>query len=160
MSAGKPGLNDLALTTNGVLLAGQADALKAAGLGRITISLDTRQQDRFVKLTRFDQLEAVHAGIASAHRLFGHLKIDTVVIRGVNDDELIALVEYGRSVDGEVRFIEYMDVGGASRWSAVRVFPAAEILDRLRRYYGVITRLDEPGSSAPARRFALEGGTA
>jgi cyclic pyranopterin phosphate synthase len=58
-----------------------------------------------------------------------------------------------------VRFIEYMDVGGASRWSAVRVFPAAEILDRLRRYYGVITPLDEPASSAPARRFALEDGT-
>src|SRR5258707_2786076 len=159
MSAGKPGLNDLALTTNGVLLAGQADALKAAGLGRITISLDTRQQDRFVKLTRFDQLEAVHAGIASAHRLFGHLKIDTVVIRGVNDDELVALVEYGRSVNGEVRFIEYMDVGGASRWSPERVFSRSAILDALSRHYGAIVALDEPGSSAPAERFALADGT-
>src|SRR6185436_8949590 len=66
MIAGKPGLNDLALTTNGVLLAGQAEALKAAGLGRITVSLDTLQRERFVKLTRFDQLGAVQEGIASA----------------------------------------------------------------------------------------------
>src|SRR5882672_7278241 len=150
MIAAKHGLNDLALTTNGVLLADQVEALKSAGLGRITVSLDTLHRDRFMKLTRFDQLDAVHAGIAAARRAFGRMKIDTVVIRGVNDDELIALVEYGRSVDGEVRFIEYMDVGGASRWSAARVFSAGEILDRLRSYYGVITPLDEPRSSAPA----------
>ena len=159
MIAGKPGLNDLALTTNGVLLAGQADALKAAGLGRITVSLDTLQRERFVKLTRFDQLEAVHAGIAEAHRLFGRLKIDTVVIRGVNDDELVPLVEYGRSVNGEVRFIEYMDVGGASHWSADRVVSRAEMLTSLRRHYGLVTPIDEPGSTAPAERFALADGT-
>jgi len=157
--AGKPGLNDLALTTNGVLLAGQAEALKAAGLGRITVSLDTLQKERFVKLTRFDQLAAVQEGIASAHRLFGRLKIDTVVIRGVNDDELVPLVEYGRSVNGEVRFIEYMDVGGASRWSNDRVVSRAEMLERLRRHYGPVTPVDEPGSTAPAERFALADGT-
>jgi cyclic pyranopterin phosphate synthase len=159
MISGKPGLKDLALTTNGVLLAGQAEALQAAGLGRITVSLDTLQRDRFMKLTRYDQLEAVHEGIASAHRLFGRLKIDTVVIRGVNDDELVPLVEYGRSVNGEVRFIEYMDVGGASRWSGERVVSRAEMLESLRRHYGVITPVDEPGSTAPAERFALADGT-
>src|SRR5215210_8214575 len=77
MIAAKPGLNDLALTTNGVLLADQVDALKTAGLGRITVSLDTLQPDRFVRLTRFDQLEAVYAGITAAHRVFGTLKIDS-----------------------------------------------------------------------------------
>src|ERR1700704_1867763 len=87
MLAAKPGLRDLALTTNGVLLADQIDALKAAGLGRITVSLDTLRRDRFARLTRFDQLAAVREGLAAAHRVFGHLKIDTVVIRGVNDDE-------------------------------------------------------------------------
>src|SRR4249919_1952673 len=91
MIAAKPGLKDLALTTNGVLLAGQADALQAAGLARITVSLDTLDRARFVKLTRFDQLDAVHDGIAAAARVFGRLKIDTVVIRGVNDDELVPL---------------------------------------------------------------------
>ncbi len=159
MIAGKPGLKDLALTTNGVLLAEQIDALRAAGLGRITVSLDTLRRDRFLKLTRFDQLDAVHSGIAAARRVFGHLKIDTVAIRGVNDDELIPLIEYGRSVNGEVRFIEYMDVGGASRWSPERVFSRSAILDALSRHYGAIVALDEPGSSAPAERFALADGT-
>ena len=97
MIAARPGLKDLALTTNGVLLADQIDALKAAGLGRITVSLDTLHRDRFKTLTRFDELDAVHAGIASAQRVFGSLKLDTVVIRGVNDDELVALVEYATS---------------------------------------------------------------
>jgi cyclic pyranopterin phosphate synthase len=159
MIAAKPGLTDLALTTNGVLLAGQAEALKAAGLGRITVSLDTLHRDRFLKLTRFDQLEAVHAGITSAHRVFGGLKIDTVVMRGVNDDELAPLVEYGRSVNGEVRFIEYMDVGGASRWTAERVVSRREMLERLAHHFGVIVPIEEPGSTAPAERFALPDGT-
>src|SRR5476649_1230619 len=158
MIAAKPGLKDLALTTNGVLLADQIDALKAAGLGRITVSLDTLQRDRFVTLTRFDQLEAVHAGIAAASRTFGQLKIDTVVIRGVNDDELIPLIEYGRSLNGEIRFIEYMDVGGASRWSPDRVVSRQEILGALAHRYGVIVPVDEPGSSAPAEQYALEDG--
>jgi cyclic pyranopterin phosphate synthase len=165
MIASKRGLKDLALTTNGVLLADQADALQAAGLGRITVSLDTLRRDRFKTLTRFDQLDAVHAGIAAAHRVFGRLKIDTVVIRGVNDDELAALVEYGKSVNGEVRFIEYMDVGGASRWSPDRVVSRREMLDRLSRHYGGpggidgIDAIEDPGSSAPADRYALKDGT-
>ncbi len=159
MIAAKPGLNDLALTTNGVLLADQVDALKAAGLRRITVSLDTLHPDRFKKLTRFDQLEAVHAGIAGARRAFGHLKIDTVVIRGVNDDELISLIEYGRSVNGEIRFIEYMDVGGASRWSPDCVVSRHDMLETLARHYGAVAAVDEPGSTAPADRYALEDGT-
>src|SRR4029079_9788455 len=132
------GLNDLALTTNGILLSDQIDAIAAAGLGRITVSLDTLQRDRFIKLTRFDQLDAVHRGIASAQRVFGRLKIDTVVIRGVNDDEIVALVEYGRTVNAEVRFIEYMDVGGASRWSPDRVFSRGEMLAALSARFGRI----------------------
>jgi len=159
MIAAKPGLKDLALTTNGILLADQIDALKAAGLGRITVSLDTLQRDRFKALTRFDQLDAVHTGIAAAQRVFGRLKIDTVVIRGVNDDELIPLLEYGRSVDGEVRFIEYMDVGGASRWSPERVVSRREMLETLSRRYGAVVPIDEPGSTAPAERYALPDGT-
>ena len=159
MISSKRGLSDLALTTNGVLLADQIDALKAAGLGRITVSLDTLQRDRFKTLTRFDQLDAVHAGLAAAHRVFGRIKIDTVVIRGVNDDELAALVEYGKSVDAEVRFIEYMDVGGASRWSPARVVSRGEMLDALARRYGAIEAIDDPASSAPADRYALRDGT-
>ncbi|HZL20217.1 MAG TPA: radical SAM protein, partial [Polyangia bacterium] len=115
MVAAKPGLNDLALTTNGVLLAEQIDALAAAGLRRITVSLDTLHADRFKALTRADELARVHEGMAAARRVFpAHFKIDTVVIKGVNDDELADLIEYGKTMGAEVRFIEYMDVGGAT----------------------------------------------
>src|SRR5262249_17997389 len=117
MIAEKPGLADLALPTTGVLLGAQPFALTAPGLRRLTISLDTLRADRFRALARFDELAAVRAGMAEAFRLFGTFKIDTVVIRGVNDDELADLVELGKTMNAEVRFIEYMDVGGATRWS-------------------------------------------
>src|SRR5204863_898034 len=117
------------------------------------------RRDRFTALTRFDQLPAVRAGIAAAHRVYGAVKIDSVVIRGVNDDELADLVEYGRTVNGEVRFIEYMDVGGANRWAPARVFSKTEILAALTRAFGPIEAITEPASSAPAERFALKDGT-
>ena len=158
MLAAKPGLADLALTTNGVLLADQADALRTAGLRRITVSLDTLHADRFRALTRFDELPAVHAGIDAARRVFGRIKIDTVVIKGVNDDELADLIDYGRRADAEVRFIEYMDVGGATRWSQADVVSRREMLDRLAQHYGAIEPIAE-ASSAPAARFRLADGT-
>ena len=77
----------------------------------------------------------------------------------MNDDELVSLIEYGRSVNAEVRFIEYMDVGGASRWTPDRVVSRREMLETIARRYGAVTPIDEPGSSAPAERFALEDGT-
>jgi cyclic pyranopterin phosphate synthase len=158
MLAAKPNLKDLALTTNGVLLADQIDALKAAGLGRITVSLDTLRRDRFAALTRFDQLDAVHAGIAAARRVYGSLKIDSVIIRAVNDDELADLIEYGKSVNAEVRFIEYMDVGGATLWSPERVVPRSEILSRIASAHGPAEPIVE-GGNAPAERFRLADGT-
>jgi len=157
MLATKSGLADLAITTNGILLADQIDGLRAAGLRRITVSLDTLRPDRFVALARFPELDRVKAGIAAAHRVFGALKLDTVVMRGVNDDEIVDLVEYGRTVNAEVRFIEYMDVGGATRWSAERVFSKAQMLERLAAQYGPIEPVDE-SSSAPAERYRLRDG--
>ena len=158
MLGAKPGLADLALTTNGILLADQIDGLQAAGLRRITVSLDTLRKDRFIALARFDELDRVKTGIAAAHRVFGRLKIDTVVIKGVNDDELADLIEYGKSVAAEVRFIEYMDVGGATKWSAASVMSSAEMLASLSARYGKITPLVED-SSAPADRYTLRDGT-
>jgi cyclic pyranopterin phosphate synthase len=135
--AARPGIRDLALTTNGVLLAPLAGALRAAGLHRLTVSLDTLQRDRFQSLARFDELPAVLAGIDAASRAgFASLKIDTVVLRGRNDDELQALLEYGKRVGAEVRFIEYMDVGGATHWSMDAVVSRREILARLTEAYG------------------------
>ena len=119
--AAKSAIHDLALTTNGTLLADQVDALKEAGLHRITVSLDTLRADRFRALTRFDGVEAVQKGLAAAVAAgFDNLKIDTVVIRGVNDDETVDLLEYGRQLGAEVRFIEYMDVGGRDSLVAQR----------------------------------------
>jgi cyclic pyranopterin phosphate synthase len=157
--AAKPGLNDLALTTNGVLLAEQMDALAAAGLRRITVSLDTLHAGRFKTLTRFDELPRVLEGLAAARRaLSNNFKIDTVVIKGVNDDELVDLIEYGKSMDAEVRFIEYMDVGGATKWSPDRVVSRTDMLARLTEHYGPVAPIIAE-SSAPADRFALPDGT-
>jgi cyclic pyranopterin phosphate synthase len=158
MLSAKPGLADLALTSNGVLLSEQVDDLKAAGLRRITVSLDTLRSDRFIALARFDELTRVKEGIVAASRAFGGLKIDSVVIKHVNDDELIDLIEYGRTVNGEVRFIEYMDVGGATNWSAASVMSRQEMLDRLSQHYGGVEPIVEH-SSAPADRFRLPDGT-
>jgi cyclic pyranopterin phosphate synthase len=157
--ASKSRIRDLALTTNGVLLADHAKELRVAGLHRVTVSLDTLRPDRFRALTRFDELGRVLSGIAAASAAgFSALKIDSVVIRGVNDDELVPLIEYGRRVGAEVRFIEYMDVGGATRWSRDAVVPGTEILERLGRHFGPIEPVVEE-SSAPAVRFRLPDGT-
>jgi cyclic pyranopterin phosphate synthase len=157
--AARPAIRDLALTTNGVLLAAQAAALKRAGLHRITVSLDTLRRDRFQAIARFDELPSVLAGIDAAARAgFDAMKIDTVVMRGRNDDELGDLIEFGKGVGAEVRFIEYMDVGGATHWSMDAVVSRREILARLGEAYGAIASL--PGrDSAPAERFRLPDGT-
>ncbi len=158
--AGKAALTDIAMTSNGVLLADHAAALKAAGLHRVTISLDTLDAERFRRLTRFDNLPQVLEGIdAAAAAGFGSLKLDSVVIRGVNDDEIPALLERGRAWGAEVRFIEYMDVGGATQWSRERVVSRAEILATLAARYGAISPIAGQGS-APAERFRLPDGLA
>jgi len=155
--ADRPAIRDLAMTTNGVLLASQAAALRDAGLHRLTVSLDTLQADRFRSLTRFDELDRVRDGIATAAPLFPGLKLDTVVIRGVNDDELVDLIEFARRHSAEVRFIEYMDVGGATHWSLPRVVSRREMLQRLEAHYGPIAPIVEH-SSAPADRYRLADG--
>ena len=159
MLASVPAVRDLAMTTNGVLLGEQAPALRAAGLHRVTVSLDTLQPDRFRALTRRNDHAAVLRGIEGARTAgFPGLKLDTVIIRGVNDDELIDLVEFARGIGAEIRFIEYMDVGGATRWSREQVVSRAEILERLAARYGPIEPTREE-SSAPAERFRLPDGT-
>jgi len=168
MIAAKPGLNDLALTTNGILLADQIDALHNAGLRRLTVSLDSLRRDRFIALARFDELDRVKDGIAAASRVYaseaqvrgasGLLKIDSVIIKGVNDDELGDLIEFGKAANAEVRFIEYMDVGGATKWSPANVMSRREMLAELAARYGPIEPVSEE-SSAPADRYSMPDGT-
>jgi cyclic pyranopterin phosphate synthase len=156
--AANPRIRDLAMTTNGVLLAEQAPALRAAGLHRVTVSRDTQREDRFKTLTRRDTHARVLEGIAAVGNTgWPGLKLDTVVMRGVNDDELVDLIEYGATVSAEVRFIEYMDVGGATHWSMDRVVSRREMLARLAERYGPIEPIVEE-SSAPADRFRLSDG--
>jgi GTP 3',8-cyclase len=157
--AAKSRIRDLAITTNGILLGEHAKALREAGLHRVTVSLDTLRSGRFRELTRFDGHARVLAGIETATGLgFSAVKIDSVILRNVNDDELADLLEYGRGVGAEVRFIEYMDVGGATQWSFEKVVPRREMLERLERRYGPIERVEED-RSAPAERFRLPDGT-
>ncbi|UCC72135.1 MAG: GTP 3',8-cyclase MoaA [Gemmatimonadota bacterium] len=154
-----PGIRDLSLTTNGLLLARHAEALARAGLHRATVSLDTLRADRFRQLTRRDGLHHVLDGIEAASCAgLGRLKINTVVIRGFNDDELVGLIEFGKQAGAEVRFIEYMDVGGATQWSIDRVVARRQMLAALEEHFGPIRELSENGS-APANHYCLPDGT-
>jgi cyclic pyranopterin phosphate synthase len=156
--AQKPAIRDLAMTTNAVLLKPHIADIKAAGLHRLTISLDTLQRDRFIKLARFDELERVQAGIDAAVDSFPGFKIDSVIIRGVNDDEIIPLLDYARARRAELRFIEYMDVGGATTWSMSQVVSRKEMLETIASHYGPVMPIVEH-TSAPADRYRLPDGT-
>jgi GTP 3',8-cyclase len=128
-----PGIEDLALTTNGSLLAAQARALRDAGLQRLTVSLDALDPAVFRTLSggRGD-VRDVLAGIAAAEAAgFGALKLNCVVQRGVNDGEVVPLVERFRGTGHVLRFIEYMDVGTCNGWDAARVLPSAELRERI-----------------------------
>ena len=154
-------IEDLAMTTNGLLLAKQATALRAAGLERVTVSLDTLRPERMLAFAKSQRHADVLEGIAAAREAgFAKLKLNAVVIRGFNDDELSDLIEFGRRHDAEVRFIEYMDVGGATRWSRDQVVSQQEMLDTLSRRYGPIAPAHAGSDSrAPAERFRLPDGT-
>jgi GTP 3',8-cyclase len=150
---------DLALTTNGILLPRYAKWLHEAGLTRITVSLDTLLPERFISITRRDALRDVHRGIEAAMEAgFAPLKLDTVLVRGLNDDEIAPLLRFARSIRAEIRFIEYMDVGGATRWSAEQVISRDEILERIGSTFGPVAALPKE-DAAPADRFQLEDGT-
>ena len=159
MIARNAAVTDLALTTNGLLLARQAAALRAAGLRRVTVSLDTLRPERMLAFAKSARHADVLEGIAAARDAgFDRVKLNTVVIRGFNDDELVDLIEFARARDAEVRFTEYMDVGGATRWSVDQVVSQREMLDVVGRRYGPVEPLRDD-SRAPAERFRLPDGT-
>jgi cyclic pyranopterin phosphate synthase len=151
-------LRDLSLTTNGILLERHAADLRGAGLDRVTVSLDTLEPAKMLEFARSARHSDVLQGISAAQAAGLPLKLNVVVIRGYNDEELVDLLEFGRSVGAEVRFIEYMDVGGATGWTMDSVVSRQEILERIARRYGDIEPVN-PVDWAPAERFALGDGT-
>ncbi len=151
-------IDDLALTTNGILLARYAGELRDAGLGRVTVSLDTLRPERMLDFARSARHADILEGIAAARASGFTVKLNAVVIRGYNDDEVTDLVEYAHEAEAEIRFIEYMDVGGATGWSMEQVVSRAEILATLETRYGRIRPMGQT-NWAPAERFALPDGT-
>ncbi len=152
-------LRDIAMTTNGVFLEKRALELKEAGLCRVTVSLDTVRPDRFLSLTRRDRFEAVVRGIEEAARVgLSPVKVNSVIVRGVNDDEICELLRFCRERGVELRYIEYMDVSGAIDWSANQVVSSRELLERIAEEFGEVEPLPER-DGAPARRYRLGDGT-
>jgi GTP 3',8-cyclase len=154
-----PGVRDLGLTTNALLLAGQARALFAAGLRRLNVSLDTLDPDRFRVLSRREGLDQVLAGIAAAREAgFERIKVNAVLIRGVNDADAVPLARFARADGLEMRFIEYMPIG-AGPWERGKVFFAHEILEALEREVAPLAPADDYDPRAPAMDFLyLDGG--
>jgi GTP 3',8-cyclase len=144
------GLQDISLTTNGALLAEQADALHTAGLRRINVSIDTLSKDRFTALTKRGNLDDVLSGLFAAKRVgMSPIKLNAVIIRGTNDDEILPLVEFARSNGFEMRFIEYMDVGNVNAWILEKTVTKKEILETVHARFPV-REVGRAHGSAPA----------
>jgi GTP 3',8-cyclase len=149
---------DLALTTNGTGLPGHAEPLARAGLSRINISLDSLRRDRFLELTRRDELHKVLAGIDAALAAgLRPVKINAVVIRGVNDDEVIDFARFGREKGIDVRFIEYMPLDAEGSWSASAVVPSSEIVAAIAEVFPLV-RDHDIGDPTPAHRWRYADG--
>ncbi|MCZ6651142.1 MAG: GTP 3',8-cyclase MoaA, partial [Acidobacteria bacterium] len=161
MLAALPGLQDLSLTTNGSLLPGQAAALAAAGLRRVTVSLDSLDEAVFRSMTSTGAgLAEVLRGIEAAGSAgLLPVKINAVVRRGVNDHTVVDLVRHFRGTGTIVRFIEYMDVGNSNGWSLEEVVPAAEILARINAVFP-LEPMDPNQAGEVARRWRLRDGSA
>ncbi|MFM7828384.1 MAG: GTP 3',8-cyclase MoaA [Actinomycetota bacterium] len=151
---------DLALTTNGATLRLLADELKSAGLERINISLDTLQSEKFFKITRRDHLANVLDGIDAAIQAgFSPVKINAVIQRGVNDDEILALARFGREKQVEVRFIEFMPLDAQGEWRADSVVGQDEIVAQINQVFPLEQQAARGAAPADSWRYLDGGGT-
>ena len=161
MLARIPGVDDLAMTTNGILLARHADELAAAGLQRVNVSLDTLYPERYRRITRWGELEDVLAGMAAARQAgLTPVKTNTVVIRGMNDDEAVDFARKTMAAEWHVRFIELMPVGNngmiEDAWRE-RVVTADEIRRRIQAALGELEPAKMSAGGGPARTYRLPG---
>ena len=157
--SGLDGLRDLCLTTNGSTLAEKAQALKAAGLRRLNVSLDSLKPERFRRMTKRGDLQKVLRGLFVAKEYgFSPIKINAVIERGVNDDEIIDLVTFSLEQGFAIRFIEFMDVGNANHWQSDTIVPKQEILDIINTRFP-LREVGRKGGSAPAVDYQCVDGS-
>jgi GTP 3',8-cyclase len=151
----------ISLTTNGIGLARTASALKAAGLNRVNVSLDTLDQKRFAELTRRDRFADVVAGLEGATAAgLDPVKVNTVLMRGINDDEAVALLRWCLERGYQLRFIEQMPLDAQHGWDRAQMVTAAEILGRLAESFTLTPAGSEDRGSAPAETWLVDGGPA
>lgn len=156
-----PGIRDIALTTNGMLLEEQAEALKAAGLRRINVSLDTLREEVFQQITRRPGVDRVLAGIAAAQRVgFDRIRLNAVAIAGITEPEIVPLAEFARARNLELRFIEFMPLDADHQWSQGQVLTGAKIRGILEDRFGSLLPAARVDDSQPALdyKFADGGG--
>ncbi len=154
------GIYDIALTTNGILLAEQAQALKDAGLTRINISLDALTEETFRKIARRDGLDRVLAGIDAAKAVgFKKIRLNAVAIKGVTEPEIVPLTEYARQQGLEMRFIEFMPLDAENNWQHDQVLSGEEIRRQIESAIGPLVAADRPDPSQPATDFRFTDGS-
>lgn len=156
-----PGIDDLALTTNGILLAEQAQGLRDAGLRRLNISLDAFDAETFRKISRRDGYEQVLAGISAAQHIgFEKVKLNAVAIRGITEEQIVPLGRFARERGLELRFIEFMPLDAEGNWENEQVLGGAEILRRLEAAFGALEPIapSHPHQPATDYRFVDGGG--
>ena len=152
------GLKDLALTTNGYYLPDRAQSLKDAGLARVTISLDSLKRDVFKRMTGVDVLDKVLAGIAASKTAgLEPIKINAVIVRGHNEDEVADFAAFAREYDVKMRFIEFMPLDSGHEWSRDDVVSGKEIRDRISERFPLV-RLEEPRGSETSLRYRFADG--
>jgi cyclic pyranopterin phosphate synthase len=156
------GIDDIALTTNGILLAEQAQGLRDAGLHRLNISLDALDAETFRKIARRDGYERVLAGIAAAQHVgFDKIKLNAVAIRGITEEQIVPLGRFARERGLELRFIEFMPLDAEGNWQHEQVLSGDEILERLAEAFGPLEPIagSNPHQPATDYRFVDGGGT-
>ena len=155
----KPRLKDLALTTNGFDFSRQAAALKNAGLDRVTISLDSLDREKFIDITGVDALDRVYAAIDAAKKFgFEPIKINAVIVRGRNDDEIVDFAEFAREHNVSMRFIEFMPLDSGHEWSREMVVPGNEIRDAINAAYPLRLK-DKSRGSETAWKYQFADGS-
>src|SRR6267154_299041 len=154
-----PGVKDIALTTNGVLLARHAEALYAAGLRRLNVHLDTLDRERFLRITRRDDLDKVLEGIEVARRLgFGPIKINAVAVKNLLEPDLVPLARFGREHGIEIRFIEFMPLDAQGIWARNSVLTADEMIATLSQEISPLVEIPDGDPRAPATEYRFADG--